>query len=58
MKKFIINACLIALIAMIPAVFLGYLHTDSTTPANNREVVKDVNNAQDEITTLRLVRTF
>ena len=59
MKKFISAACIIALIALVPAVFVGYLHNDTHANKNNTEIVKDdVTNSQNESSILRLVKTF
>lgn len=58
MKKFIFTACMIALSAMIPAVFIGYLHNDAANDNQKTETAKEVTNGQDETTTLRMIRTF
>lgn len=58
MKKFIFTSCMIALSAMIPAVFIGYLHNDAANNNQKTETAKEVSTGQDETTTLRLVRTF
>ncbi|MEO8173510.1 MAG: hypothetical protein ABI581_10520 [Sediminibacterium sp.] len=57
MKNFISAACIAALIALVPAIMGGYLHEDKKT--NNKEVVNDdVKSTQEEVTILRLVKTF
>ena len=57
MKKLISAACIAALIALVPAVIVGYLHEDKKT--NNTEIVNDdVKSSQEEVTFLRLVKTF
>ena len=60
MKKFILTANFIALIALVPAVLFGYLHNATTVTNNkpNTEVVKDVTNGQDDGTTINLVKSF
>ena len=61
MRKFIFTANVIALIALVPAILFGYLHTntDSTETKPNTEVVsKDVTNGQDDGSVLRLVKSF
>jgi hypothetical protein len=56
MKNLISAACIAALIALVPAVIVGYLHEDKKT---NTEVVNDdVKSNQEEGTILRLVKTF
>jgi hypothetical protein len=57
MKNLISAACITALIALVPAVIVGYLHEDKKN--NNTEVVNDdVKSNQEEGTILRLVKTF
>ncbi|MDB5209755.1 MAG: hypothetical protein JWQ30_582 [Sediminibacterium sp.] len=57
MKNLISAACIAALIALVPAVIVGYLHEDKKT--NNTEVAHDdVKSNQDEGSILRLVKTF
>jgi hypothetical protein len=57
MKNLISAACIAALIALVPAVIVGYLHEDKKT--NNTEVVNDdVKSNQEEGTILHLVKTF
>lgn len=59
MKKFIVTANFIAIIALVPAVIVGYLHNDTKKDnKNNTEMVKDVNNSPEEGITLRLIKTF
>jgi hypothetical protein len=56
MKKFIINLSLVAVIALVPAVMVAYLHQ---TPADQKtEMAKDSQQNTDEAGTLRLVKTF
>jgi len=60
MRKFIFTANVIALIALVPAVLFGYLHTDTapteTKPAT--EIAKDVTNGQDNGSIFQLVKSF
>ncbi|MES2373699.1 MAG: hypothetical protein V4557_14060 [Bacteroidota bacterium] len=57
MKNLISAACIAALIALVPAVIVGYLHEDKKS--TNTEVVNDdVKSSQEEVTFLRLVKTF
>jgi hypothetical protein len=57
MKKFIFSASVFVLMAMVPAVLVGYLQTNSDTkPAT--ETVSDVAPAQDNGSLLRLVKSF
>jgi len=60
MRKFIFTANVIALIALVPAVLFGYLHSTavSTNAKQNIEIVKDVTNGQDEGITLHMVKSF
>lgn len=60
MKKFIFAANVIAIIAMVPAVLFGYLHsnTQGTDTKQNTEIVKDVNNRQDDGFTLHLIKSY
>jgi len=60
MKKFIFTANVIAVIALVPAVLIGYLHTNtaSTDSKPATEIVKDVTNGQDDGTTFNLVKSF
>jgi hypothetical protein len=56
MKKFIITLSLVAVVALVPAVMVAYLHE---TPADQKnEMAKDGQQNQDEAGTLRLVKTF
>ena len=60
MRKFIFTANVIALIALVPAVLFGYLHTD-TVPAENKpatEIAKDVTNGQDNGSIFQLIKSF
>jgi len=59
MKKFIITINMIALIALVPAVIIGYLNHDTKADnRNNTEIVKDAQNAPAEGLTFRLIKTF
>lgn len=62
MKKLIFTANVIALIALVPAVLFGYLHSTTTTVGTdakqNIEMVKDVTNGQEEGITLHMVKSF
>jgi hypothetical protein len=59
MKKFIVTLNFIAIIALVPAVIVGYLHNDSKKDSKNEtELAKDVNNSTEEGLTLRLIKTF
>jgi hypothetical protein len=60
MKKFLFTAYVIAIVALVPTVIVGYLHTDSNVnnAKPNTEISKDVTNGQDEVNILRLVKTF
>lgn len=59
MKKFISTATVIALIAMIPAVFVGYLNNRTTTASKpDTEIVSDVANSRNEGFIIHLVKTF
>jgi hypothetical protein len=49
MKKLIFAAYTIALVALAPAVFVGYLTSNDTTPIAQKEVkVKKADNVADE----------
>jgi hypothetical protein len=60
MRKFIFTASVTALIALVPVVLVGYLHTDGTLdngkPAT--EIASDVTNGQDDGSTFHLVKAF
>ena len=60
MKKFIFTANVIAIVALVPAVLFGYLHSNTTdVPAKqSTEVVSDVTNGQDNGSILRIVKSF
>jgi len=60
MKKFIFTTSMIAIIALVPAVVVGYLHNDNKSDDNkaNTETAKDVTNGQDDGTTIHLVKSF
>ena len=61
MKKFIFTANVIAVIALVPAVLIGYLHTGNTASTDSKpatEIVKDVTNGQDDGTIFNLVKSF
>lgn len=59
MKKFIFTANLIALMALVPAVVIGYLHNDATkNEKTGTEVVKEVNHGQDDGASIYQVKTF
>jgi undecaprenyl pyrophosphate phosphatase UppP len=57
MKKFIFSASVFVLMAMVPAVLVGYLQTSTDTkPAT--ETVSDVAPAHDNGSLIRLVKSF
>jgi uncharacterized alpha/beta hydrolase family protein len=60
MKKFIFALNVILIVALVPAVVFGYLqsNTQNTDTKQNTEIVKEVNNSQNEGFTLRLVKIF
>jgi hypothetical protein len=60
MKKFIFTANVIALIALVPAIFIGYLHTDTPNSKNENksEIVKEVTNGHDEKASVFMVKLF
>jgi hypothetical protein len=61
MKKFIFTANLIALIALVPAVIVGYLHNNDNQSEANKDktvIVRETSNRNDDGTTLHMVRTF
>ncbi len=60
MKKFLFTTYVIAIVALVPAVIVGYLHNDNNVKDTkaNTEIAKDVTNGQDDGGILRLVRTF
>ena len=60
MRKFIFTANVIALIALVPAVLIGYLHTDTASTENKpaTEIAKDVTNGNDDGSTFHLVKSF
>lgn len=61
MKKYIFTANVIVLVALVPAIFIGYLHNDSSKTENkeNTEIVKEVNTGNTEgISLLNLVKNF
>ena len=60
MKKFIFTANMIAIIALVPALVFGYLHSNSKTTDNkvNTETAKDVTNGQEDGITIHLVKSF
>lgn len=58
MKKFIFATCLLALSAMIPAVFVGYLNDNKQANVHSTEVAKETTSGQEEPITLHFIRTF
>ena len=60
MKKFIFTANMIAIIALVPALLVGYLHNDGQSKASKAatETTKDISNSQDDGTTINLVKSF
>jgi hypothetical protein len=60
MKKFIFTANVIAIIALVPAVVIGYLHNnDRNDDAKDKTVlVREATDRNDDGTTLHMVRTF
>ena len=61
MKKYIFTANVIALVALIPAIFIGYLHNEGTKTENkeNTKIVKEASTGNTEgISLLRLVKSF
>ena len=61
MKKYIFTANVIALVSLVPAIFIGYLHNDSTKTEykENTKIVKEANMGNTEgISLLRLVKSF
>lgn len=60
MRKFIFTANVIALIALVPAVLIGYLHNDTVSTENQptTEIGKDVTNGNDDGSTFHLVKSF
>ena len=60
MKKFIFTANVIAIVALVPAIFLGYLHnnTSNTDKKANTAIAKDVTNGQEDATNINLIKTF
>ena len=59
MKKFILTANLVALLALVPAVIIGYLHKEPSKDGNKDriELVKDAGAHRDGVSILQLVRT-
>jgi hypothetical protein len=60
MKKFIFTANVIAIVALVPAIFLGYLRNDTVNKDKkvNTEVAKDVTHGQEDATSINLIKTF
>jgi hypothetical protein len=60
MKKILFTLYVAAVVALVPAVIVGYLHNDNTVKdtKTNTETAKDVTNGQDDGSILRLVKTF
>ncbi len=60
MKKLIFTANVIALVALVPAVIFGYLHSNNSasTDKNKTEVVKEANNGHDESASVFMVKLF
>jgi len=59
MKKFIFTANVIAILFLVPATIVGYLHEDQKeTKAVTGEVAKKSNNGLEYGNIVRLVKTF
>jgi len=59
MKKFLFTAYVVAIVALVPAVIVGYLHNENPKDTkDNTEIAKDVKNGSDDGSILRLVKTF
>jgi hypothetical protein len=58
MKKFIFTASVFVLMAMVPAVLVGYLQSNSTDTKPATETVSDVAPAHDNGSLIRLVKSF
>jgi hypothetical protein len=60
MKKFLLTAQLIAMLILVPAVMIGYLHsnTAATAKSADKETVKDVSNGQEEAISINMVKSF
>lgn len=60
MKKFILTANLIAMLILVPAIMIGYLHshTPATEKSAGKETAKDVVNGQEEAISINMVKSF
>jgi hypothetical protein len=61
MKKFIFTANVIALLILVPAVMVGYLHsnqTDSASKTANQEITKQANTSSETGNFLRIVKSY
>ncbi len=58
MKKFLFTTYVIFLMALVPAVVFGYLHSSTSNQKANTETSKEVSNNQSEERSLQLVKTF
>lgn len=60
MKKFIFIANLVILLILVPAVMIGYLHSNTAEKGNNEKttLVKDTENGQPEAISVFFVKTF
>ena len=61
MKKFIFTANVIALLLLVPAVLVGYLHnnqTGSAGKADNQEMTKQSNSNPETGNLLRIVKSY
>ncbi|MBV9987351.1 MAG: hypothetical protein JO301_06710 [Chitinophagaceae bacterium] len=58
MKKFIFSASVIALMAMVPAVLVGYLHGNTNDSKPATETVSDVAPAHESSSIIGLVKSF
>lgn len=58
MKKFLFTTYVIFLMALVPAVIFGYLHSNAGNQKANTETSREVSNNQSEERSLQLVKTF
>ncbi len=59
MKKILFTTYIIALIALVPAVIVGYMNADGQSTNNNKtEIAKDVENSTEETGFIHVVKTF
>ena len=57
MKKYIFPANLIALLLLVPAIFIGYLHDNRTSDVKNErnEITRKANNSRETKVSLDLI---